>query len=95
MATVIDVVRKVFPGASDSEADSLLWNHTGYPGFWRTGNPERDILHSLRCLKRTLDSGRQPCAFCNGVAKHPKQDPIECSRCSRALRKAAEAGRRA
>lgn len=50
--TTRDLVRKVFPEAADDECGWLLWNKTGYPAFWATGNPRRDILHSLRSYKR-------------------------------------------
>lgn len=82
-------VRSVFPSVSNDEAGHLLWNHTGWPAFWRTGNAERDIKHSLRQLKRTLDAGKRPCEHCNRAADSP-HDKSMCRRCSRAL---ARAGR--
>lgn len=80
-----DVVRRVFPKASDKECDHLLWSRTGYPGFWRTGHPERDILHSLRILKRTESRGHQACDFCSLKAVFPPKRPGVCRRCDRAL----------
>lgn len=29
-----DIIRDVFPKATDDECDYLLWNETGFPYFW-------------------------------------------------------------
>jgi len=76
-------VRKFFPNADDKQVDYLLWNHTGWPCFWRTG-AERDIKHSLRHLRRTLDAGKKPCDLCNDAADSPYDERL-CRWCSRAM----------
>lgn len=68
----------------NSPADALLWNRTGFPGFWRTGNPRRDILNSLRAYKRAMKRGRPICVLCTRIAVYPPRNPIECSKCSKA-----------
>lgn len=83
--TPFTIVRMVFPDASDAECESLLWNRTGFPGFWRTGNPRRDILHSLRRYKRTLASGKPVCDLCNDAAVTPRRDPRLCRWCDKAI----------
>lgn len=80
-----EIVRRVFPDASGKQVESLLWNHTGWPAFWRTGNPERDILHSLRQLKRAMARGKSVCMGCTRDVEH---EGDMCGRCSRAWRKA-------
>lgn len=44
----IDLVRELFPNTSDEEALGILWNYTGYPGFWE-GDPidccREQLLH--------------------------------------------------
>lgn len=87
---LLKIVRKVFPKASNEEAKSLLENYTGYPCFWTTGNTERNILNSLRHYKRTINRGHNPCIFCNSKATRPARDPIECVKCNKVLRKAAQ-----
>jgi len=62
-------VLKVFPKATDHEIDHYLWNHTPFPYFWDSNDPEIDILKSLRILKATLEKDREPCYFCNRPAK--------------------------
>lgn len=34
-----EVVREYFPDASDDYVEYLIWNETGFPGFWN-GDPE-------------------------------------------------------
>jgi hypothetical protein len=90
MPTTHEVVRRVFPDASNDECGHLLWNNTGYPSFWATGNPERDILHSLRTLKRNMARGWVICDSCNGKAVLPKGRPTVCRGCARVMLRAAK-----
>lgn len=45
-----EIVKEYFPGISDEEALSILWNHTGFPGFW-AGDPETCLRDQLAQLK--------------------------------------------
>ena len=45
--TWLDIVREVFPGVSDDQADALLWNRTGFPGFWETDDPVKECRDQL------------------------------------------------
>ena len=89
MTTFRDLARRVYPDASDEECDYLLWERTGFPAFWRTGNPTRDIAHSLRGFKaaqrRAKRFGFTLCALCDRKAVFPKRRPTECRICRRAL----------
>jgi len=58
-----DLVREVFPDATDEQADYILWEHTGFPGFWNIPNegntPEeccRQQLYNLR--ERVIEEQR-------------------------------------
>ncbi len=33
--TYLDLARKYFPKANDEELDSILWEYTGFPSFYR------------------------------------------------------------
>lgn len=46
-----EVVREYFPGASDDYVDFILWEKTGYPGFW---NIPEDGLTVEECLRTQL-----------------------------------------
>jgi len=58
--TGLEFVRTVFPGATDDEAEYLLWNATAFP--------MGDIEHNrtqLLAYKATVDAGKRPCDLCN------------------------------
>jgi len=56
--TWIDLVREVFPDASDGMADYILWEHTGFPAFWsilEEGNtPEECCRQQLYILRERI-----------------------------------------
>lgn len=41
-----DEARKVFPTLSDRDITSIMWEHTGFPGFWdlRDGESNSDCF---------------------------------------------------
>jgi hypothetical protein len=55
MTSPRDIIREYFPQAEDDEVDFILWNYTGYPGFWN-GNPEQCLRQQVQHLK---DVGRE------------------------------------
>jgi len=63
----LDVVRPIFPNATEEEADYLMWNCTAWPF---AGKDWRKYRRQLAKLKRTLDAGKTPCEFCGAPATH-------------------------
>ncbi len=51
--TWLDLVREYFPNASDKEADTILYEYTGFPGFW-AGDPVTCCRAQLQTLKNSL-----------------------------------------
>ena len=83
----LDIGRAVFPDASDEWLSDAIWEHTGYPCFWRKGNPARQMYRQLHKLKRVLDNGDRPCGFCTSPLED--DDRWECKKCRAALNRAA------
>jgi hypothetical protein len=52
--TWLDVAREVFPGKPDEYLDYVLWEHTGFPAFWRTDDP---IAECRSQMERYRDFG--------------------------------------
>jgi len=46
----IAIVREFFPDATEDEAMSILWEYTGFPGFW-AGDPAECVRAQLKHLK--------------------------------------------
>jgi hypothetical protein len=49
--TFADLVKEIFPDATDDFVEFTLWTHTGYPSFWLTDNPEAECREQLRELR--------------------------------------------
>jgi len=49
--TYAEVVREYFPDASDEGVNFILWEWTGFPGFW---NIPRDGETIEACLRKQL-----------------------------------------
>jgi len=49
--TYAEVVREYFPDASDEVVDFILWERTGFPGFW---NILGDGETTEACLRKQL-----------------------------------------
>jgi len=41
------VVREYFPSADNDFVDYILWEHTGYPSFWKTDDVEACLREQL------------------------------------------------
>ena len=39
----LDIVRGVFTDCSENEAEYILWNETGYPGFWNSADGQSPL----------------------------------------------------
>ena len=80
--TVMDIARAALPGWSDSDLDAVLWNCTGFPGFFRTRNPAKEIYYDLAHYRRMLRAGRRQCDHC---AREAVRGRHVCARCMQAL----------
>ena len=50
-AVAIRIAREYFPDANEETLGYILWNHTGFPGFWK-GDPETCLREQLRSYKQ-------------------------------------------
>ena len=57
--TGIEFVKLLFEDLRmpDDIADAILWGCTGFPSFFRTDNPVKEMAYSLRHAKRSLKRG--------------------------------------
>lgn len=51
--TVIELARDIATTSgqsnlTDDELEAVIWGRTGFPSFWRTGNPEEEFAEQLR-----------------------------------------------
>lgn len=60
-----EIVRKAIPDADDDLCEHIIWARTGFPAFWKTDNPEREIFEAARRFSRAVANGRQLCDFCD------------------------------
>jgi hypothetical protein len=49
------LIERYFPGLEDPVASDILWNLTGFPGFYPTGNPEKDLSDQLARAKENIE----------------------------------------
>jgi len=57
--TYLEIARQELPGLSDEELDYILWEHTGFPGFWDNADTEtiEDCLRrQLRTYKKSVNA---------------------------------------
>ena len=52
MATPYEIAREYFPDADDQTLEFVIWERTGFPGFWRIGidgdTPEQCFRKQLK-----------------------------------------------
>lgn len=83
--TWLDVARSVFPGGTDEDLDSLLWEHTGFPNFW---NIPRDGATPEECCRKQLEGLRDHGAACYRCGKRANEgagrvvDDMFCVACA-------------
>lgn len=46
--TVAQIVKEYFPRATKEEIDYIVWNETGFPGFWNIPEDGKTILQCFR-----------------------------------------------
>lgn len=68
-ATPRSIVLSYFPGLSDDCISHVLWEHTGYPGFW-DGEPEACLRRQLLDLQRITG----PTGACDCTPPGTKED---------------------
>ncbi len=52
-----DIARAVFPDASETELGVVIWECTGFPSFWKTDNPAKEMYHQLREARWRMQNG--------------------------------------
>jgi hypothetical protein len=72
--TPLDIAREYLPHLSDGALDAIIWEQTGFPGFWNIpadGNTPEECFRSQ--LQRYRDFG-MACYRCGqyGTGKHGK-----------------------
>ena len=50
-----EIVRKYFPTATDDKVDFILWEHTGYPCFWKDSDVEKCLREQLEEYKASKE----------------------------------------
>ena len=81
---VIDIVRGAIPEVSQDEYDFILWNRTGFPQFWKTDNPAREIYESARRYGRAKKNNITMCDLCD---RKLDREGSTCSHCYEVLHK--------
>ena len=58
--TYRELVREYFPDATDEQTEFILWEKTGYPGFWNIGvdgnTPEECLRKQLQNFQNEVES---------------------------------------
>lgn len=68
---ILDVVREYFPTATDDQALNILWEYTGYPGFW---NIPEDGATPEECMRKQLAAERDRSDA--ALVSEPKQEDV-------------------
>ena len=63
--TAYDVVRNAIPDATDDLCEFIIWARTGYPSFWKTDNPVKEIYQAANRWARAKQNGRRLCEYCD------------------------------
>lgn len=82
--TFEEVIRAAIPNATADDCNYILWNRTGFPGFWRDKNIAREVFKAARRTARAALNHRRLCDFCDRVAM---ENEWLCSSCHRELKK--------
>ena len=60
-----DIVRAAIPSADEDLCAHIILGRTGFPSFWKTDNPAREIYQAARRFSRAEANGRQLCDHCD------------------------------
>lgn len=75
----LELIREYFPDASWEEADSILWEFTGWPGFF-DGDPETVLREQLGKFWCAQQIGASTCYGC-GEIRWLVEGSIFCEEC--------------
>lgn len=79
--TGIELVRQYFPKATEDQCDYILWEKTGFPSFYPSGeDPEEYFGRQLEKYRVAREIGMDVCACC-GKIKHNINDGFACDDC--------------
>ena len=57
--SVLEIARDYFPDADDEMLEAIIWEETGFPGFWRIPEdgptPELCFRHQLKIARDHFD----------------------------------------
>jgi len=57
----LEIAREIFPDQGEEFLEFVIWEHTGFPGFWRIGidgdTPEECLRKQLKDFR---DKGQKP-----------------------------------
>ncbi len=93
--TPLDIAAEYFPDASKADLDYIIWEHTGFPGFW---NIPEDGATPEACFRSQLERYKlhgRACYRCGayGTGNHGKpvmpRGSIVCRSCRKLLAKEA------
>ena len=56
--TAVEIARAVFPDEPDNILEGLIWEYTGFPCFWHTDNPVKEMSHQLRQFRWKSKNGK-------------------------------------
>lgn len=77
MTTFIELAKAAMPGATDAEAEFVLWNHTPFP----FSTEPRVLFKKISGYRRACANGIQLCETCSRIAA----DGWNCEQCNAAL----------
>lgn len=77
--TFLELAKAAMPGATDEEADYVLWNHTPFP--FETS--PRVLYKRVAGYRRACANGKRQCETCFRLAKGGDWN---CERCAEILR---------
>ena len=78
-----EVIRNAIPDAPDGVCEHILWGRTGFPGFWHTDNPAKEIYRAAHGYQRACTNGIDLCDHCHNPVMAGK---YTCKKCFEALR---------
>lgn len=58
--TALDIAREYLPEMSDDDLNYVIWNHTGFPSFWRPEDGKTPEECFRTQLKRFAEQEEKP-----------------------------------
>lgn len=79
---VRSVAREFGYDLNNDQINNILWEQTGYPGFWKTDDPLTEIREQVREFFEGDIYGWAPCERCGKLAN---KDKSLCEPCEREM----------